>query len=109
VEFNGCCVHVERAQANGVYQPVIDFQAEVDEQRGEVYQEANALADRMWRDGEVQGGRLLEYHCPPRYTPRLMEVEVNNQVTLTEEEDNLFHNILWGYLVFCFLVLFPHL
>ena len=44
---------IQRAQADAVYQLVIDLQAEVDEQRGEVYQEVNALADRMWRDGNV--------------------------------------------------------
>jgi len=40
-------VAIQRAQADAVYQPVIDLQAEVDEQRGELYQEANGLADRM--------------------------------------------------------------
>ena len=48
---------IQRAQADAVYQLVIDLQAEVDEQRGELYQEVNALTDRMWRDGMVQGGR----------------------------------------------------
>jgi len=64
-------VAIQRAQADAVYQPVIDLQAEVDEQRGELYQEANALADRMWRAGSVQGGCLPEYTRPPRYTPRV--------------------------------------
>jgi len=89
-------VAIKRAQADEVCQPVIDLQAEVDEQRGELYQEVNALADRIWRDGEVQGGHLPEYHCPPRYTPRIEEVHVEApQVALTEEEEEeMFNNIL---------------
>ena len=86
---------IQRAQADAVYQPVIDLQAEVDEQRGEVYQEANALADRMWRDGNVQGGRLPEYTRPPRYTPRIVEVcDEAPQVPLSDLEEELFQNIL---------------
>ena len=88
---------IQRAQADAVYQPVIDLQAEVDEQRGELYQEANALADKMWRNGHVQGGCLPEYHRPPRYTPRIEEahiVEVPQVLLSNVEEEELFHNIL---------------
>ena len=86
---------IQRAQADAVYQPVIDLQAEVDEQRGELYQEANALADRMWRAGSVQGGRLPEYTRPPRYTPRVeAHIEEVPQVPLSDVEEELFHNIL---------------
>jgi len=90
-------VAIQRAQADAVYQPVIDLQAEVDEQRGELYQEANALTDRMWRAGSVQGGRLPEYTHPPRYTPRIQEVRIEEvpQVPLSDvEEEELFRNIL---------------
>jgi len=89
-------VAIQRAQADEVYQPVIDLQAEVDEQRGELYQEANALADRMWRAGSVQGGRLPEYTRPPRYTPRVeARIEEVPQVPLSDvEEEELFRNIL---------------
>ena len=68
----------------------------MDEQRGELYQEANALADRMWRDGHVQGGRLPEYRRPPRYTPRIEEVRIAEvpQVLLSDVEEELFRNIL---------------
>jgi len=69
----------------------------VDEQRGELYQEANTLADRIWRDGMVQGSRLPEYRCPPRYAPRIEEVHIAEvpQVLLSDvEEEELFRNIL---------------
>jgi len=43
----------------------------------------------------VQGGCLLEYCHPPRYTPRLEEVHVEApQVPLTEVEEEMFNNIL---------------
>ena len=85
---------IQRAQADAVYQPVIDLQAEVDEQRGELYQKANALADRMWRAGSVQGGCLPEYTRPSRYTPRVEEVRIEEVPLSDVEEEELFHNIL---------------
>ena len=87
---------IERAQADAVYQLVIDLQAKVDEQRGVLYQEANVLTDRMWRDGMVQGGCLPEYRHSPRYTPRIEEIHIEApQVPLTEEEEDvMFQNIL---------------